>query len=90
MLVAEVDDVVKLEVSLAAPVVCSVVAGAHSSPFQLNTCPLVAPVVVPKGDPLIFETVVSPRLPVTSPLVAAVNGLLATPFTVLINWLLSF
>ena len=62
-----------------------IVAGAHAFPFQVSTCPLLAPVVVPNGEPFIFETTDIPRLPVTSPATAAVNGVLAMPLTVLMS-----
>ena len=62
------------------------VVGAQAVPFQPKTCPLVAPVTVPNGDPFILATTVAPKFPVTSPAVAAVNAELATPLMVLINW----
>jgi hypothetical protein len=70
--------------------VCVVVAGAVFAgdqlvPFQERTWPLVAPVVVPNGEPFIFETIDVPKFPVTSPATLAVNAVAATPFTVLIN-----
>ena len=34
-----------------------IVPGAQLVPFHCNTCPLVAPVVVPSGEPLICDTV---------------------------------
>jgi len=38
------------------------VVGTHALAVVLHasTCPLLAPVVVPRGDPLIFATVVAP------------------------------
>ena len=42
--------------------------------------------VVPSGEPFIWETTVPLRSPVTSPEVLTVNGVLAIPFTVLISW----
>jgi hypothetical protein len=72
-------------VSVCVVVAGAAFAGAHAVPFQANVCPLLAAVVVPSGDPFIFDTVVAPRLPVTSPVTLAVNAVAATPFTVLIN-----
>ena len=59
--------------------------GAQFVPFQERTCPFDAPVVMPSGDPLIFETTEVPRLPVTSPATLAVKAEVAMPLTVLIN-----
>lgn len=87
---ALVDVVVKFEPSLPAAISSTGVAGAHAAPFQVKVCPLVAPVVVPKGDPLIFSTTVAPRLPVTSPVEVMVSASAATPFTVLSSWLVPF
>jgi hypothetical protein len=75
--------------------VCVVFAGAAFAgdqlpPFQERTCPADAPVVLPNGDPFIFDTTDVPRLPVTSPATLAVKAGVATPLTVLINWLLPF
>ncbi len=64
--------------------------GAQLFPFQVRTWPFDAPVVVPNGDPFIFETTEDPRLPVTSPAILAVKVPDATPLIVLTNWLLLF
>jgi len=71
-------------------IVCVVIAGAAFDgaqllPFQDKTWPLVAPVVVPNGEPFIFETVAVPKFPVTSPVIFAVKAEEAMPFTVLIS-----
>ena len=42
-------------------------AGAHAVPFHASTFPFAAPVVVPSGEPLIFETTLAEVVPVTSP-----------------------
>ena len=70
--------------------VCVVFAGAAFEgdqlvPFQERTWPFEAPVVVPNGDPFIFETTEVPKLPVTSPAIFAVKAEAAIPLTVLIN-----
>ena len=77
------------------PNVCVIVAGAafagtHAVPFQVKACPLVAPVVIPKGEPLIFDTTAAPKFPVTSPVTFAVSAVAATPFIVLSSWLVPF
>ena len=76
--------------SVCVVVAGAVVVGAQAVPFQPKTCPLVAPVTVPSGEPFILDTTVAPKFPVTSPAVAAVNTELATPLTVLINWFVPF
>lgn len=70
---------------LLTVVVGDTVAGAHAVPFQVNTCPLLAPVVVPNGEPLIFDTVDVPRFPVTSPVIFAVKAVDEIPLMVLTN-----
>ena len=59
--------------------------GAQFVPFQERTWPFEAPVVVPSGEPFIFETTDVPKLPVTSPATLAVKAEVAIPLTVLIN-----
>ena len=85
-------DVMVLAVLLIVLVVTAgaAFAGAQLFPFQERTWPVEAPVVVPNGDPFIFETTDVPRLPVTSPAKLAVKPEVAMPFTVLINWLVPF
>jgi hypothetical protein len=85
LLVAATPFTVLVNVLPDNPIVWVVVAGAHAVPFQDNTWPLAAPVVVPNGDPFILDTTAAPRLPVTSPVTLAVNAVPATPFTVLSN-----
>ena len=70
--------------------VCVVFAGAAFDaaqlfPFQERTWPFDAPVVLPNGDPFIFETTDAPKLPVTSPAIFAVKAEATIPLTVLIN-----
>jgi len=76
--------------SVCVVVAGAVVVGAQAVPFHPNTWPVVAPVMVPNGDPFNLETTVAPKFPVTSPAVAAVNTELATPLTVLISWFVPF
>ena len=59
--------------------------GAQLFPFQERTWPFAAPVVVPNGEPFIFETMDAPRSPLTSPVTVAVSAAEGTPFIVLIN-----
>jgi hypothetical protein len=68
---------------LLTVVVAFTVAGVHALPFQVNTWPLLAPVVVPNGEPFILDTTDAPKFPVISPVIFAVNADDATPLTVL-------
>jgi hypothetical protein len=87
--VTETPFTTEVMVLAALPNVCVVIAGAAFDgaqlfPFHDRTWPFDAPVVVPNGDPFIFETTDVPRLPVTSPATLAVKAEVLTPLTVLI------
>lgn len=76
--------------SVCVVVAGAVVVGAQAVPFHPNTWPVVAPVMVPNGDPFNLETTVAPRFPVTSPVELTVSAVLPTPLTVLISWFVPF